>query len=268
VWGRGAVDAKGPLCAFVGAAARLASHPQLKLVVVGCMDEEGPSVGARALLGRHRPEALVIGEPSGTDGVTLGYRGIARFHYALEDDLVHGAGEHAGVPDRAFAFWQEVQAWLAPRQGPSPFTTPTGRLGSFRTQALPGGRVRADLVGAVRLPPGFPTEELLDAMRGAAGKASLAIDEVEPPWESPRDSALARAFVAAVREQGVRPRLVRKTGTSDMNVLAPVWKVPAVAYGPGDSRLDHTPHERLSLQDYRTSIRVLTAALGRYAAGP
>jgi len=54
-----------------------------------------------------------------------------------------------------------------------------------------------------------------------------------------------------------------KSGTSDMNVLAPAWGCPMVAYGPGDSRYDHTPMERLSLSDYERSIRVLESVLAR-----
>jgi LysW-gamma-L-lysine carboxypeptidase len=46
-----------------------------------------------------------------------------------------------------------------------------------------------------------------------------------------------------------------------MNVLAPHWRCPVVAYGPGDSALDHTPHEHISLQEYLGAIDVLTRVL-------
>jgi LysW-gamma-L-lysine carboxypeptidase len=36
-----------------------------------------------------------------------------------------------------------------------------------------------------------------------------------------------------------------------------------LAYGPGDSTLDHTPDEHLHLDDYQRAIAVLTAALQR-----
>jgi LysW-gamma-L-lysine carboxypeptidase len=65
----------------------------------------------------------------------------------------------------------------------------------------------------------------------------------------------------AIREQGGRPRFVHKTGTSDMNVVAPVWECPILAYGPGDSALDHTPDEHLHLDEYQQAIGVLCAAL-------
>jgi LysW-gamma-L-lysine carboxypeptidase len=65
-----------------------------------------------------------------------------------------------------------------------------------------------------------------------------------------------------VRNSGGSPRFVLKTGTSDMNVVAPAWPDTAVvAYGPGDSSLDHTPHEHLELVDLNKSIVVLQHVL-------
>src|SRR3712207_715350 len=45
LWGRGAVDAKGPLAAFVMAAARARERGRLpgRIVVIGCVEEEAPS---------------------------------------------------------------------------------------------------------------------------------------------------------------------------------------------------------------------------------
>ena len=57
------------------------------------------------------------------------------------------------------------------------------------------------------------------------------------------------------------PRTTVKLGTSDMNVVGPVWQCPILAYGPGDSSLDHTPEEHIVLDDYLRAIRVLTEVL-------
>jgi LysW-gamma-L-lysine carboxypeptidase len=46
-----------------------------------------------------------------------------------------------------------------------------------------------------------------------------------------------------------------------MNVVAPVWKCPILAYGPGDSALDHTPQEHLPLEDYRRAQDVIADVL-------
>jgi LysW-gamma-L-lysine carboxypeptidase len=54
---------------------------------------------------------------------------------------------------------------------------------------------------------------------------------------------------------------VLKTGTSDMNVVGPAWHCPILAYGPGESALDHTPDERISLSEYLRSIEILKSVL-------
>uniref|UniRef100_UPI0025C3D894 M20/M25/M40 family metallo-hydrolase n=1 Tax=Deinococcus sp. TaxID=47478 RepID=UPI0025C3D894 len=70
------------------------------------------------------------------------------------------------------------------------------------------------------------------------------------------------------RAQGGTPTFKVKTGTSDMNVVAELWPVPTLAYGPGDSSLDHTPEERLDLAEYDRAVAVLTEALTRLVALP
>jgi LysW-gamma-L-lysine carboxypeptidase len=50
-----------------------------------------------------------------------------------------------------------------------------------------------------------------------------------------------------------------------MNVVAPLWQCPVVAYGPGDSALDHTPDEHLDLDEYWRAVVVLESCLTRLA---
>jgi LysW-gamma-L-lysine carboxypeptidase len=46
-----------------------------------------------------------------------------------------------------------------------------------------------------------------------------------------------------------------------MNVVAPIWGQNIVAYGPGDSSLDHTPNEHISVVEYTHAIDVLEFVL-------
>ncbi len=59
----------------------------------------------------------------------------------------------------------------------------------------------------------------------------------------------------------MKPHFKHKTGTSDMNVLGPAWNCPIAAYGPGDSRLDHTPDEHIELREFSRAIDVLAEVL-------
>jgi LysW-gamma-L-lysine carboxypeptidase len=77
----------------------------------------------------------------------------------------------------------------------------------------------------------------------------------------PKSTRLGSAFVRAIRGAGGAPRFKVKTGTADMNLLVPAWGCPAVAYGPGDSHLDHTPDEHIDIEDLHRSVEVLTSVL-------
>ena len=113
LYGRGAVDAKGPLACFTAAAARLGARPGWRVVVIGALAEEGDSHGARGILEEYHPEAAVIGEPSGWDHVTLGYKGSAWFRYEVEKSMVHTAAKAESAPETAVAFWNAVAALAA-----------------------------------------------------------------------------------------------------------------------------------------------------------
>ena len=64
-----------------------------------------------------------------------------------------------------------------------------------------------------------------------------------------------------MRSAGRTPGFLLKTGTSDMNVVGPAWRCPILAYGPGDSSLDHTPEEHVVIAEYLGAIDVLEVAL-------
>src|SRR5438105_13196655 len=70
--GRGAVDAKGPLAAFVAAATKVVDG--VRVIVVGAVEEESPpSAGARYRATLAAPYWCVIGEPAGWDATRVAY---------------------------------------------------------------------------------------------------------------------------------------------------------------------------------------------------
>jgi [amino group carrier protein]-lysine/ornithine hydrolase len=82
-----------------------------------------------------------------------------------------------------------------------------------------------------------------------------------PAWVCDKNTLLVRSFLKSIRSQGGDPRFVYKTGTADLNLVAPVWGCPAIVYGPGDSALDHTPQEHILLEEYAKAVRVLHLVL-------
>jgi len=267
--GRGAVDAKGPLAAFVAAATKPVAG--LRVTVVGAVEEESPtSAGARYRATLAGPDWCVIGEPSGWDAVTVAYKGRLALRVALSRSARHGAAPGMTCSEEALALWSTVRAAADRRTGG---TDGFARL-DCRLEGMSGGSSdglveRAELRVGYRIPPGITTAELEQEIRALAtehvGEAAVEIERIgaEEPARTARTTPLARAFVGAVADAGGKVSFKVKSGTSDMNVLAPAWGCPMVAYGPGDSRYDHTPMERLSLSDYERSIRVLESVLAR-----
>lgn len=263
LYGRGAVDAKGSLAAFIMAAASAEICRGTRLVVVGAVEEEAPSSrGAHFAKGRYHPDACIIGEPSGWDAVTLGYKGRLVSHYRLQRPSGHSAGPTASVAEEAVRWWLDVcDITRRLNQGRAQlFEQITPTLQNIHTE----GNGLRDLVQATvsfRLPPGVDVEALEEELSPSARDGELAFTSEIAAYRGKRDTPLARAFLRAIREYGGRPSFKLKTGTSDMNVVGPVWGCPIVAYGPGDSRLDHTPDEHVVIDDYLRAIEVLKRVL-------
>jgi [amino group carrier protein]-lysine/ornithine hydrolase len=267
--GRGAVDAKGPLAAFVAAATT--PIPGVRVTVVGAVEEESPtSAGARYRATLAAPDWCVVGEPSGWDAVTVAYKGRLALRIALSRSARHGAAPGMTCTEEALALWSTVRAAAERRTGETDgFARLDCRLEGMSGGASDGLVERAELRVGYRIPPGITTAELETEARAIAGvhvgEAAIEIERIgaEEPARTSRTTPLARAFVGAIADAGGRATYKVKSGTSDMNILAPAWGCPMVAYGPGDSRYDHTPMERLSLNDYARAIRVLQSVLAR-----
>jgi LysW-gamma-L-lysine carboxypeptidase len=268
--GRGAVDAKGPLVCFAAAAARVALRAtQRRLVVIGAVGEEGDSRGAQYVKDQYRPAFTIIGEPSGWERLTLGYKGSAWFNYGVRRILAHTSAQNESACEAAVTYWNRVRAWAeecnAGQTRNFEQVSPTLRELSSGSD---GFVERAGLRFGVRLPPSLAVAEADAALRGLLNEADLELLEGVPAYRGEKNTPLVRAFLAAIRQAGGNPSFTVKSGTSDMNVVAPVWGTPILAYGPGDSSLDHTPEEHILISEYRRAIDVLESALLSLVSAP
>lgn len=282
LFGRGSVDAKGPLATFACGAARFGStrarEANLRVVVVGAVEEEAAtSKGARHIAARFDgkaepiPTACIIGEPSHWNRVTLGYKGRMLLDLVADQPMAHTAGPDASVAAVVVDLWNWVTAHAARvNEGKErAFDQLSPSLRRFITSTDEHMHDRVDAQIAWRLPVGFDAAAFMEEIKAwpAGSKATfdLRFRGIEEPWRGDRNNALVRSFLAGLRTLDPNEKLgfVLKTGTSDMNVVAPVWKCPIVAYGPGDSALDHTPNEHLDLDEYWKAVRVIESVLGQ-----
>ncbi|WP_294394199.1 succinyl-diaminopimelate desuccinylase [uncultured Sphingomonas sp.] len=283
LYGRGAVDMKGAIAAFVAAAAQQAAHGgTLGLIITG--DEEGPAThGTVALIEwmqahDYHPDMVLVGEPTSAarlgDTIKVGRRGSVNMWITVPGTQGHVAYPHlADNPVPALARIVHRLSALALDEGnawfqPSNLEVTDVSTGNAATNVIPGAaRARlnirfndlqrgADLIEEVR---GIVAEEAPQATVEAAisGEAFLT--------EPGALSTLIGDAIAAVT--GLTPDLSTTGGTSDARFLSKI--APAVEFGLLNATM-HKLDEAVGVADLYalTDIyaRIIAAALPRDGA--
>jgi len=269
LYGRGSVDAKGPLASFTDAVAKVGAKDGWQFVVIGAVEEERDSEGARFVATQYKPDFAIIGEPNQWDRVSLGYKGSAWAHVTIKRGQVHTASGEETAAEAAIETWLKIKTYV------EAYNADKDKVFDKLLLTLRGMESDsndfeqwAKLKVGVRLPVEISPEDwyvklgelISDSHLGGDCHLELVGFPV-PAWKCEKNSQLVRSFLSGIRSQGGEPRFVYKTGTADLNIVAPVWQCPAVVYGPGDSALDHTPNEHIRLEDYQKAVDVLSATL-------
>ncbi len=277
LYGRGAVDAKGPLAAMIVGASGLAKENfPGRILIVGVVDEEGSGRGIKHFINEGiKPDYAIFGEPSGIGKIVFGYKGILNIKITCETPSGHSAAPWLfdNAIDKAMELWRQIRKLhLREEKLGSRFYSITSCLtkinGGNSSSMVPS---KCDIYVQLRIPPQFTPEQVFNEVKkrieryqATNPKVSVKVEmkEVTSAFEADRRSVLVRALAWAIRKTTLNyASFSRKTGTGDMNVLGNALKIPVVTYGPGDSRLDHTPDEHIDLQEYLASIQVYRKAL-------
>ncbi|MGA9583539.1 MAG: succinyl-diaminopimelate desuccinylase [Allosphingosinicella sp.] len=279
LYGRGAVDMKGGIAAFVAAAAEVPEHRgTLSLLITG--DEEGPAVhGTRAIMAWMaergiRPDMILIGEPTSEarlgDTVKIGRRGSVNMWIDVPGVQGHVAYPHRAdnpVPKLARVIAALEALHLDDGSGafqPSNLEVTAVETDTRATNLIPGSaRIQLnirfnnlhrgeDLVGLVRR-----TAEAEAA--GASVEAMISGEAFLTPA-----GPLYDLITRAIRDEtGVEPALSTSGGTSDGRFL--IELCPVVDFGLPNATM-HKLDEAASAEDIRALARIyariVRAALG------
>jgi succinyl-diaminopimelate desuccinylase len=279
LYGRGAVDMKGGIAAFVAAAAEVAGHRgTLSLLITG--DEEGPAVhGTRAIMAWMaergiRPDMILIGEPTSEarlgDTVKIGRRGSVNLWIT-----VPGVQGHVAYPHRADNPVPKLARIIAALDAlrlddgseafqPSNLEVTAVETDTKATNLIPGGaRIQLN----IRFNDRHRGEDLVALVRRTA--------EAEAPGSRVEAMISGEAFLTppgplyemvtrAIREEtGVEPALSTSGGTSDGRFL--IELCPVVDFGLRNATM-HKLDEAVSVEDLRALARIyariVRAALG------
>lgn len=285
IWGRGAVDIKGPLAAQVHGAARVAEEGELPpgdLWVTAVVQEEVGGLGARHLVGRLGPDLVAVGEPS-SNQLRRGHRGRVELEVRIR-----GRSAHASAPGRGrnplyglAAFLEALPAVELPEHpelGPATLAPTLVGTDQGSPNVIPG---EARLLLDCRIVPGQSADELRarlePVLRGALpegleGRVTVPSHhrrswrglEVEMPADNPAyvlpaDHPAVRSAAAVLEGAlGRRPGVGLWGFATDGGHFAEAG-LTVVGFGPGEEALAHTVEESVE-------VRELEAAAGGYAA--
>ncbi len=280
VWGRGAVDIKGPLAAQVHGIAGLVGdeRPAGDVYVTGVVQEEVGGLGARYMAETLRPDLTLVGEPSRNE-VRRGHRGRVELVAHVRGRMAHASMTEIGrnpltVIGAFLASLGDVDRPSHPELGRATISPTLIRTDQTSANVIPGEvfltldcrtvppqsaeSVRADLLPLLRAAEieGSSTDILIPqhdrvsyagyAMTYPADNPAHAI-EVDHP-------ALTTAVEALASALGGAPPVDIWEFATDGGHFAEAGMV-VVGFGPGDDRLAHTVNEHILIDDLEVGMR-------------
>ncbi len=277
LYGRGTVDAKGPLAALVMAASELIEEGfHARLVVIGVVDEEGKNRGIKKFLESGlMADYAVFGEPTNVDTITIGYKGSFLVKVFCETETGHSSAPwlYENSIEKVLEVWNLIKNIRFPEEdSESRFNSL-----SFCLRGIKGGEIGSIVPSScealieIRIPPSISVKKLEKAVFNRLSEYKKKSPEVNvdiqildhtEPYMSDRKSPLVKAFSRSIwKTRGMKVGLINKTGTGDMNIYGRSTGAPTITYGPGNSHLDHTRDEHILIQDYLDSIVVIKEGL-------
>ncbi len=276
--GRGAVDMKGAIAAFVAAIPHAPATGRLTLIITG--DEEGPATfGTVALIERMRarglaPDMCVVGEPTSVaalgDMVKVGRRGSVNIWIEVPGRQGHVAYPHLAdnpIP-RLVAILRDLDALVLDDGSdwfqPSNLEITDITVGNPATNVIPA---RASARISIRFNDRHSGASL--AQRVAAIVHARAPEAVVTPRISgeaflTEPGALSALVSAAIEaETGIVPELSTTGGTSDARFLRAVC--PVVEFGLLNATM-HKADEAVAIADLEQLTRIYAGIITRALA--
>ncbi|WP_308814476.1 succinyl-diaminopimelate desuccinylase [Sphingomonas sp. GV3] len=275
LYGRGAVDMKGAVAAFVAAAAQVPDRGPISLLITG--DEEGPATyGTPALIARMAergvaPDLCLVGEPTSVrqlgDMIKIGRRGSVNIWIEVSGRQGHVAYPHLAdnpVPKlvRALAALDALSldagnAWFQP----SNLEITDIAVGNGAHNVIPAAaRARVNIrfndeqTGLGLLERITATVQAVEPDATIHGKVSGEAFLTEP-------GALTAIVSAAILDEtGVEPELSTTGGTSDARFLSKLC--PTVEFGLINATM-HQVDEAVAVDDLKTLARIYTEVIRR-----
>lgn len=280
IWGRGAMDIKGPLAAQVYAAADLLqadSPPPGDVWVTAVVQEEVGGLGARHLSTHLKPQLVVVGEASHNQ-LRRGHRGRTELLLWVKGRSVHASVPHRGVNPlevvcRFIGGLGQVEKGYHPDLGHSSVAPTLIRTDQTSANVIPA---EAWLTCDWRNVPGESGEQVRTRLAQLARDSLIAGAEAEViiptvhrvSYTGFQDDIPADNPAYILEESDPAVRAAEEVLGQAIGVAEPagVWQFATdgghfslagqtvVGYGPGEEHLAHTVDESIAVQEIETAL--------------
>ena len=261
IYGRGANDAKGSLCAMILGAKSAFDKGYIKgqvCIAASCEEELMVGNGLELLLPElPKIDAAVIGEPTGLNPA-IAQKGLIVLEIEEVGHSAHAAwGGGINAINKAARDILSLNSLALNREHPF-----LGKL-SIEVTQINGGichNVIPDsckLVVDIRLIPTYSVEEVIDIIKDVTlGEVTIGSNCFRSV-ETPRSHKIVKAAI----ESNIKGKPFGSPTLSDWVHLK---NVPAVKVGPGDSKRSHTANEYIEKQEYLEGIEFYEQIIKNY----
>lgn len=260
IFARGSVDAKSNYFNFVQAAINISVPKNCKLLVIGATEEEvSSSKGAFFVRDNYAANHVIIGEPSGYNALTLGYFGLTKLKLTISKKREHSAAKDSvGIIEMLLDYIEQLKAFIMDLDSQSLSTILD--IKKYKDNEKDFATCTINFRTSIKSPENL-MEQIFNFNKEFKN-TKINILRSTKGYTSKRTNDIVKSFNFAFKTNEISQyKFLNKKGTSDMNTLATTWNVPMVAYGPGDSSLDHTENEQIELSEFDKSNKVLVSSL-------
>ncbi|MEM4482008.1 MAG: M20 family metallopeptidase [Desulfurococcaceae archaeon] len=284
IYGRGTCDMKGGIAAFLAAAKALVeSRLPLKgtIEVALVPDEEtGGETGTGYLVkqGLTRPNYVIIGEPSGSDTIRIGHRGVLWF--LVE---VHGRQSHASRPwlgvnafeyvvEIAYRLLRDYAGVLELKKTIYEYEDPRAAKAGITL----GGEVKCGV--KINVVPGYCSftidrrilveerleeveREVVEFIERIASKLNNVsvgvkiVGKMPPAITNPESELVHLAAITALEILGKVPRKIVCAAGLDMHYYTECG-IHTITYGPGPPDPAHSTDEFLAVEEFEKMAKI------------
>jgi succinyl-diaminopimelate desuccinylase len=261
VFGRGAVDMLGGLCAAAAAMADMKNEPiKGRVLLAATAGEETDSSGVKRFVQKYRPKiqnpiGILITEPTDLN-MMRAHRGILWLNVRTFGKTVHGSMPEKGINAvlKMNALLNRLQEWTIPHT-PHPLlgessVSPNRISGGTATNIVPD---ECCLEIDIRTLPSQHHEDIIQSLQDLCDeirqndpdfKAQISTIRTVGALETPADSPFLKAVCDIAG--------IEQTNAAGFTTDGPHFKeldTPVLIFGPGDGSLCHKPDEYIEITE-------------------